>query len=256
MTLQALTKLFPWSYFSKKVILRIDTPYCGGVFSEKDAEERELHLAKGSFGSIEDANLILISWLVDKQDGVIIDARFQVFGNTVLIACCEAACELVIGKNYDQARRMHTDLIEKHLRDKNDTPAFLEEGMSSLRYVVEAIKEASKSCEGIPLQENYIAPPLMGHSVDVVEGGWPGFSDLPLKQKLQVIEQVLNEEVRPFIEMDAGGVEVINLIEGKEVVIAYQGSCTSCHSATGATLSYIQQVLRAKVDPAITVTPV
>ena len=66
---------------------------------------------------------------------------------------------------------------------------------------------------------------------------------------------ILDKDVRPYTELDAGGVELLNLIEDKEVIIAYQGTCTSCHSATGATLSYIQQVLKAKVHPDIFVTP-
>ena len=61
--------------------------------------------------------------------------------------------------------------------------------------------------------------------------------------------------MRPYIALDAGGVEVINLLEDKEVIIAYQGSCTSCYSAIGTTLSYIQQVLRAKVHPSLVVVP-
>lgn len=61
--------------------------------------------------------------------------------------------------------------------------------------------------------------------------------------------------MRPYIALDAGGIEVINLIEDKQVIIAYQGSCTSCYSSIGTTLSYIQQTLRAKVHPDLVVIP-
>lgn len=70
-----------------------------------------------------------------------------------------------------------------------------------------------------------------------------------------VIEEVMKEEIRPYIELDGGGVEVINLLNNREVIIAYEGSCTSCFSSTGATLSYIQQTLRAKVHPELIVIP-
>jgi NifU-like protein len=55
--------------------------------------------------------------------------------------------------------------------------------------------------------------------------------------------------------LDAGGVTVVNLINDKELLISYQGACTSCYSSIGATLSYIQQVIRAKIHPDITVVP-
>ncbi|MDB6081949.1 MAG: hypothetical protein JWO53_1221, partial [Chlamydiia bacterium] len=95
---------------------------------------------------------------------------------------------------------------------------------------------------------------ITGHEIKVVEGGYPGFKDLAIKQKIALIEEVIAKEIRPYIELDAGGVAVMNIIDN-EVIIAYSGACTSCHSSTGATLSYIQQTLRAMLDPDIVVTP-
>jgi NifU-like protein len=76
-----------------------------------------------------------------------------------------------------------------------------------------------------------------------------------LNQKLQVLEKVMDQQVRPYIALDGGGVEVINLLNDREVIISYQGNCTSCFSAVGATLSYIQQVVKAKVHPSLVVVP-
>ena len=79
--------------------------------------------------------------------------------------------------------------------------------------------------------------------------------ELSLKKKIAVIEEVMDRDIRPYIALDGGGVTVLNLIGDKELSIAYQGSCTSCYSSIGTTLSYIQQVLRAKVHPDIVVVP-
>ena len=79
--------------------------------------------------------------------------------------------------------------------------------------------------------------------------------ELTLKKKIAVIEQVLDQDIRPYIALDAGGVTVLNLLNDKELIIGYQGSCTSCYSSIGTTLSYIQQVIRAKVHPTIVVVP-
>jgi NifU-like protein len=70
-----------------------------------------------------------------------------------------------------------------------------------------------------------------------------------------LLEEIIARDIRPYIELDAGGIQVIDLTTENEVLIAYQGSCTSCFSATGTTLSYIQQVLRAKVHPSLVVVP-
>ena len=259
MTLKDLLKTYPWARYSKKVLLRIETPYCQGTFELSDADERELFLAHGFQGSLVDGNRFDFYWLVDKQDGVVIDSRFQAFGTTALIGGAEVACELVIGKNYDQAKRVTVDLIDMHVRDKNDTPAFPEETYSHLNLIIDALEDVATKCAHIPLAPSYIAPPVMGHDIEILEGGYPGFEALSKQEKVAVIESVLTQEVRPYIELDAGGVTVLDLLEKqetKEVMIAYSGSCTTCHSATGATLSYIQQILKARVHPNIQVIPV
>lgn len=255
MSLHLLIKTFPWTRYSKKMRLRIDTPYCYGSFSESEAKDRDLFFATSQMGSIVDGNEIRFYWLVDKLDGVIIDSKFQCFGNTALIAAGEVLCEIVIGKNYDQARRISADLIDKYVRDRQDVPAFPEETYGHINLAIDAIDMASNMCQEIPLAENYVAPPVMQHEIDVIEGGIPNWNELTLKQKIAVIEEVVDKEIRPYIELDAGGIEVINLLNDKEVIISYEGTCTTCHSATGATLSYIQQVLKARVHPELEVTP-
>ncbi len=78
---------------------------------------------------------------------------------------------------------------------------------------------------------------------------------MPHAQKLAVIEQVMDEHIRPYIALDAGGIDIVGLSEHRELTVTYKGSCTSCYSSVGATLSAIQGILRAKVHPEIVVTP-
>jgi len=167
-----------------------------------------------------------------------------------LIAAAEGACTLLIGKNYDQARRISADLIDKELRDHPDTPAFPPDTLPHVNLVLDAIDDAIEQCLDLPLPETYVSP------VPAIEGeGYPGFETLSKEKQLAVIEQVLTDEVRPYIELDAGGIEVLDFSEEKELKIAYQGACTSCFSAIGATLSTIQQIIQAKIHPEITVVP-
>ncbi len=120
--------------------------------------------------------------------------------------------------------------------------------------MLEAIDHAATQCTDIPFALNYIAPPspLKDH-----EGGegYPGWEALEERQKLAVIEEVLNSEVRPYIAMDAGGIEVVELTPDFQLKIAYQGNCTSCLSSLGATLSFIQHTLRNRVCAKLVVVP-
>lgn len=255
MSLQTLTQPFPWSRYSKKLNAKIERPRCMGFFTKSQSEERGMRLAVGQEGALDEGNLIHLYWLVDPDDGIIVDARFQVYGQSALIGAAEVACELMVGKNYDQARRISAELIDKQARDRPDLSAFPKETSPHLNLVLGAIDQAADQCMDIPLAANYVAPPAPMDIGEVLEGGYPGWDTLSQAQKMTLIEEIIARDVRPYIELDAGGIQVLDLINGNEVLITYQGSCTSCFSATGTTLSYIQQVLRGKVHPSLVVVP-
>lgn len=255
MGLAALTHSFPWTKYSKKLAAKLEKLRCAGIFTPEESEARAVKLAQGSAGELEDGNLVRLFWLVDKEDGSIIDAKFQAFGQTALLAAAEICCELVIGKNYDQAKRITTTLIDQQVRDRSDVPAFPQETYPHISLVLEAIAQAAEQCEELPLAANYVAPPVPIEMGEIREGGYPGWDTMSKAERIEVIEQVLNQDIRPYIALDAGGVEVRDLINDTELLIAYQGSCTSCYSSIGTTLSYIQQMLRGKVHPSLKVTP-
>lgn len=255
MSLSLLTTPFPWSRYSQKLAAKIDNPRCAGFFTKEDADARDVRLVEGKEGHIKDGNAVIFYWLVDKDDGIIVDSKFQVYGQSALIGGAEAACDLLVGKNYDQAKRLSAELIDKQLRDRSEVPAFPKETYPHLNLILCAIENCSEQCVGLPLPSAYAAPPVPRDIGDVLEGGYPGWKDLSLKQKIGVIEEVLDRDIRPYIALDAGGVVILNLINDFELVIAYQGSCTSCYSSVGTTLSYIQQVMKAKVHPDLFVVP-
>ena len=210
MGLKGLTTPFPWARYSKKLATKIDQARCSGWFTKEEAEARLMRLAKGKEGGLAEGNGIILYWLVDKDDGIIVDAKFQVYGQSVLIGAAEAACELLIGKNYDQARRISADLIDKQVRDRSDTPAFPKETYPHLNLILEAIDQAADQCTDIPFADTYVSAPVPREMGEVLPGGYPGWAELPLKKKLAVIEQVLDQDVRPYIALDAGGVNVLN----------------------------------------------
>lgn len=246
---------FPWQNYGDLLRKRIVNPTKCGYFTEDDAKKRALRLAVGSAGDLLDGNFVRLYWLLDPDDGTIVEARYQLFGQSALIGAAEFTSDIIEGKNYDQAKRISAELIDKEARDRGDEFAFPKETYPHLNLLIDAIDQTAEQCEDIPLPAYYVAPPTPSSFGETLEGGYPGFDQLTLKQQVALIEEVLNQDIRPYISLDAGGVEVVNLLEGKKVVISYQGACTTCYSSTGATLSYIQQVLRAKIHPDIEVVP-
>jgi NifU-like protein len=242
-----------WAFYSKKLVQRIEQSRHGGYFTAEEAQERGMRLVVAKQGEPCEGHWIHLYLLVDESDGVIADAKFQVLGPSALIGAAEAACELLMRKNYDQALKLTADLIDRQVRDKVDMPAFPVESFAFLNFVLDAIEQAAVQCVDISLAEGDIPTPI---DVKASSGeGYPGWKLLSRAQKIAVIEEVIATEIRPYIELDAGGVQILDLIDDRELVIAYQGACTSCYSATGATLHAIQEILKARIDPHLVVTP-
>ena len=85
------------------------------------------------------------------------------------------------------------------------------------------------------------------------------FPELGLIQKHRAVEQVLDEKVRPALLRDGGNLEVVDMTAADgitEVRISYQGACRGCPSATAGTLGFVEDVLKAELDPSIRVVPV
>jgi NifU-like protein len=213
-----------------------------------------MRLVDGSEGYVSKGAVVRLYLLVDETDGVIADARFQVFGPTILIGFAETICELIIRKNYDQAMRLSAEYVEKYLRDRNEQNPFPAETAGFLNAVLSALEEAVAKCYDIPLEDPTTTPLLDYQNLDETQSH-PDFLNYSIDDKKAVLEKIIAVDIRPYIELDAGGVEIQEIRNGNQIIIKYEGACVSCYSATGATLESIQNILRAKVHPAIEVIP-
>ena len=75
----------------------------------------------------------------------------------------------------------------------------------------------------------------------------PGSND----PRFSKIMNLLNEQVKPYLMADGGGLEVRSL-EGNTLKIHYQGACGSCPAAISGTLYAIEGMLK-RIDPQIQV---
>ena len=237
--------------FSEALHDKINHPVNVGIIADKKREGIRVVSAKE--GSFEEGCFLYLSFMVDEEDGIIVDAKFQAFGPPEVIGAAEITCSLLVSKNYMQASRLSTDLIENSVHDKSKEKGFSSTSATYLNLVVSATQDAMKKCMDIPIDDALIHSPLENvsdSSNEVID-----WQFLQLDEKLQAIKSVIEEDIQPYIELDAGGIEVLELKDDKEVIIAYHGACTTCPSATGTTLNAIQGILTSKVAKHLVVVP-
>ncbi len=86
---------------------------------------------------------------------------------------------------------------------------------------------------------------------------WLGKSDdvsPEVKEKLAEINEILDAEVRPYLQGDGGDLFVVGL-EDNILQVHYQGACGSCPSSLTGTLAGIQSLVN-RVDPNLEVVAV
>jgi Fe-S cluster biogenesis protein NfuA len=71
---------------------------------------------------------------------------------------------------------------------------------------------------------------------------------------LAQLKAIINAEIRPALQMHGGDVEVI-AYEDNILRIRYQGACGCCPSALFGTLQMIEETLKEKFNPDISVVP-
>ena len=80
----------------------------------------------------------------------------------------------------------------------------------------------------------------------------PDFVNLPVGQRVARVQEIIDREIKPLLERDGGGIELVDL-QGTRVVVRLQGHCASCPAA-GATLKHtVEDKLREFVSPELTV---
>lgn len=72
--------------------------------------------------------------------------------------------------------------------------------------------------------------------------------------RLMQINQMLDEQVRPYLLADGGGLKILGL-DGNRLKVHYQGACGTCPTATSGTLYAIESMVK-RIDPEIQVISV
>ena len=78
------------------------------------------------------------------------------------------------------------------------------------------------------------------------------FNELTIVEKIKAVEKVLEEEIRPKLNMDGGSAELVDLA-GSAVKIRLVGMCSGCMNAQATLKNFIEKTLQEKLDKSITV---
>ena len=78
------------------------------------------------------------------------------------------------------------------------------------------------------------------------------FDEMTLVEKIKAVEKVLEEEIRPKLNMDGGSAELVDL-SGSVVKIRLVGMCSGCVNAQATIKNFIEKTLQEKLDKSITV---
>lgn len=85
------------------------------------------------------------------------------------------------------------------------------------------------------------------------------FEELSVVKQLKAVEAIIDEHVRPMLEMDGGNMEILDIkSEGgrTDIYIRYLGACSGCASGATGTLYAIENILQENLSPNIRVIPV
>lgn len=78
------------------------------------------------------------------------------------------------------------------------------------------------------------------------------FKDLTIVEKIKEVEKVLNEEVKPRLNLDGGSIELVD-IQGNTISVRMLGMCGGCANAKNTIKSFVEKVLKEKLDPSLEV---
>jgi NifU-like protein len=128
--------------------------------------------------------------------------------------------------------------IERVIRDNNLT-------------TVEQVTNYSKAgggCGGCKGEIEKIIQRVQGDKIKQVPVSVPRRGErLTNIQKIQLIQQTINEQIRPPLRADGGDIELVD-VEGNKVVVAFRGMCAQCKLADVTMKDVVEAKLREFVS--------
>ena len=235
-------------------------------------------------GSVACGDALKLTFKVDEQ-GKIEDAKFQTFGCASAIASASALTEMIKGKtikevekitNQDIAdflgglpdQKMHCSVLGRQALEKaianfkGGSSEKLEDrvickcfGVTEIEIernvrennlrTIEEVTNYTKAGGGCESCHEDIQKIIKRVRAELEEDTPPKLSNI---QKIKMIEETIEREIRPSLRKDGGDVELIDVI-GNRVLVAKRGVCSTCKVSEKTLKNFIEPKLRELISP-------
>lgn len=78
------------------------------------------------------------------------------------------------------------------------------------------------------------------------------FKELTIVEKIKEVENILNTEVKPRLNIDGGSIELVD-IQGNIITVRLLGMCGGCANAQNTLKTFVEKVLKEKLDSSLEV---
>jgi len=130
----------------------------------------------------------------------------------------------------------------------------IENGLTDAQQVTNYLK-AGGGCGSCLVDIDDILKSVLAEQAQNIQPSQPVTKTLTNLQKITLIQQVLEQEIRPFLMADGGDIELHDVV-GDLVLVNLTGACDSCSSRTDTLKGAIETRLRAQVSSTLTVEAV
>jgi len=274
-----------WEY-TDKVKDHFINPRNVGVLTDADGI--------GEVGSLACGDALKLTFKLDENERIR-EAKFQTFGCASAIASSSALTEIIKGLTLEEAAKITNEDIARYLgglpKEKMHCSVMgrdaLEKAIAHYRGEAEKKKEGHIVCECFGVTDLEIERAVRENHLHTIEdvtdyvkaGGGCGNchdsiqeiidavwkkghiqKEFPLRkltniQKIKLIEETLEREIKPALKKDGGDIELVD-VDGDRVFVKLRGTCATCAASQVTLKGYVETKLQELVLPQLVVEEV
>ena len=247
----------------------------------------------GEVGSLACGDALKLTLKVD-GDKRISNAKFQTFGCASAIASSSALTEMIKGITIDEAEKITNNDIAEYLgglpKEKMHCSVLgrdaLEKAIANYRGEPEKEVDGEIVCECFGVTDHEIQRAVKENNLKTIEdvtdyvkagGGCESCHDkiqeiiesvngtpftektrpsgMTNIQKIRLIEETLEREIKPELKKDGGGIEFIDFADNT-VFVKLRGTCSTCSASQVTLKHYVETRIKEVVSPELVVEEV
>ncbi|MBN2467522.1 MAG: Fe-S cluster assembly protein NifU [Deltaproteobacteria bacterium] len=239
-------------------------------------------------GNIACGDSLRLTFKLDENKRIA-DVKFKTFGCASAIATASALTEMIKGMTVEEAEKVTNQDIAEFLgglpEEKMHCSVMgkqaLEKAIGNYRGIFHERVDEQVVCECFGVTDREIEQAIRENNLQSVEdvthytkaGGGCGncheaiqsiidrvrpeakpVSKVNLSniQKIRLIEETIEREIRPSLKHDGGDIELIDVIDN-QVIVATRGACAHCPSSLNTLKAFVEPKLRELVSPDLVV---